>query len=199
MNRPVSLQQMTNSLFQSFSSFKGNCDEKGLSKTNVIGYLKMLKQLKYFASSIKLFSKVETWQNEADCTTEQENDTWSVESDEMSWFALETCELNSHSWWRVWLIVTLNNRSIWSVSSQWFYRSSSVSPVCRLLCENNDCIKSCFNVLKKLEQHKVVTHMNDSLLDKSVSVSIRCFNNSCFMTLRLKQKAGNGLYFTHWH
>lgn len=157
----------------------------------------MLKQLKYFASSMKLFSKVETWQNEADCTTERENDTWSDESDEMRWFALETCELNSHSWWRVWLSVTLNNRSIWSVSSHWFYRSSYVSPVWRLLCENNDWIKSCFNV--QLEQHEVVTHMNDSLLDKSVSVSIGCFNNSCFMTLRLKKKAGNGLYFTHWH
>lgn len=56
------------------------------------------------------------------------DDTWFDETDEMSWFALETCEFNSHGCRGVAWIVTFNNRSIWYVFFFLFYRSCFVLP-----------------------------------------------------------------------
>ena len=59
------------------------------------------------------------------------DDTWFDETDEMSWFALETCEFNSHGCRGVSWIVTFNNRSIWRVL--FFFFSIEAALCC--LCE----------------------------------------------------------------
>ena len=117
----------------------------------------------------------------------------------MSWFALETCEFNSHGCRGVSWTVTFNNRSIWCGFFCLFYRSCFVLPVwIPLRYVNDDGHKNMSSLSQllgeiRLQQHRVTTS-NVFTLERPVSVRMGCFHvfNSTFMTLRMKWKSVMG-------
>lgn len=109
----------------------------------------------------------------------------------MNLFALESCEFYSRSCWRVWCIVTFNNNSRHYVILLWFYRSSSVIWNKRRLTL---CYKKRWMWKEGAAWGHDITQMS-STLERCVSVSMKCFCNSCFIS-EVKEKSVM-LHFTY--